>query len=193
MHFYRCFSMYSTSDFRNGLKILVENVPYEIVYFQHVKPGKGGAFVRTKIRNLLSSSVLEKTFRAGEKVGVPDIVEEDAQFLYADDDSYHFMNNSTFEQTPVGLDVVGDDKRFLKENTDVKLLSFNGKVITVSLPQFVTLQITSCEPGVKGDTVSGATKPAVLETGATVSVPLFINEGEQIKVDTRSGEYIERG
>jgi elongation factor P len=183
--------MYSTSDFRNGLKILVDDIPYEIVYFQHVKPGKGGAFVRTKIRNLKNEAVIEKTFRAGEKVGQPDIEEMEMQFLYADS-AFHFMNTSTYEQIAVDSGLIGDCKLFLKENTLVRILLFNGEVLKIELPQFVVLTISDCDPGLKGDTVSGATKQATLETGATIQVPLFINKGEQIRVDTRSGEYIER-
>ena len=183
--------MYSTSDFRNGLKILLDNTPLEIVYFQHVKPGKGGAFVRTKLKNLTNGSVVEKTFRAGEKVGVPDIADEEMQFLYADE-SLHFMNTSTYDQMEIPADVVGDKSLLLKENTHVRVLLFNGKVISIELPAFVELSIVDCEPGVKGDTVSGASKSAKVETGATVQVPLFINQGDSIKVDTRSGEYVER-
>ncbi|MCL4138443.1 UNVERIFIED_CONTAM: hypothetical protein GTU68_037702 [Idotea baltica] len=183
--------MYSTSDFRNGLKILYDNIPYEITYFQHVKPGKGPAFVRTKLRNLLNGSILDNTFRAGEKLDKPDIALEKMQFLYADE-SYHFMNTSTYDQVALPADVVGDSSLFLKENLDVEVLFFNGSVINIDLPQFVELVVADCEPGVRGDTVSGATKAATLETGATVQVPLFINQGETIKVDTRNCEYIER-
>jgi elongation factor P len=183
--------MYGTSDFRNGLKILVDDVPYEITYFQHVKPGKGGAFVRTKLRNLLNRSMLEKTFRPGEKLGVPDISEDQMQFLYADD-AMNFMNTSTFEQMAIQESVVGDSKLFLKENETVSVLVFNGEPISVELPSFVELAVAECEPGVKGDTVSGGSKPAVLETGGSVQVPLFINEGDVLKIDTRSKEYVER-
>lgn len=183
--------MYSTSDFRNGLKILLDSAPYEITYFQHVKPGKGGAFVRTKLRNLTNGSVVEKTFRAGEKVGVPDIAEEEMQFLYSDD-SFHFMNTSTYEQLEVTKEMVGDQALLMKENTLVRILIFNGRVISIELPSFVELEVVECEPGMKGDTVSGATKPAKVETGAKVQVPLFINQGDAIRIDTRSGEYVER-
>lgn len=183
--------MYSTSDFRNGLKILLDGTPFEMVYFQHVKPGKGGAFVRTKLKNLLNGSVLEKTFRPSEKVGIPDISDVEMQFLYADD-AFHLMNMETFEQISVGLEVLGDRALFLKESTMVRVVIFNGEVISIELPSFVELVITECDPGLKGDTVSGATKPAKLETGASVQVPLFINQGDKIKVDTRSGQYVER-
>lgn len=184
--------MYSTSDFRNGLKILYDKIPYEITYFQHVKPGKGGAFVRTKLRNLLNGSIIENTFRAGDKVEKPDISLEQMQFLYSDDDSYHFMNTSTYDQIALATEIVGDKALFLKENLSVEVLFFNGSVINIDLPLFVELSVADCEPGVRGDTVSGATKAATLETGAKVQVPLFINQGETIKVDTRSCEYVER-
>lgn len=183
--------MYSTNDFRNGLKILLDGKPYEITYFQHVKPGKGGAFVRTKIRNLRDGSVIERTFRSGEKIDKPDISDVEMQFLYSDGD-YHFMDTETFEQIALSEKVLGDSKYYLTENMMVKILMMGGEVLNIDLPSFVNLKITYCEPGVKGDTVTGATKPAKLETGATVQVPLFVNEGELIKIDTRTGEYIER-
>ena len=183
--------MYSTSDFRNGLKILMEGKPYEIVYFQHVKPGKGGAFVRTKLKNLREGNVVEKTFRSGEKVERPDISDIEMQFLYSDD-NYHFMNTETYEQIALPSDVIGESRFFLKENMMVKILMLGDEVLNIELPSFVNLKISHCEPGVRGDTVSGATKPATLETGAKVQVPLFVNEGEEIRIDTRSGEYIER-
>lgn len=183
--------MYTVSDFRNGLKILLDSIPFEIVYFQHVKPGKGGAFVRTKLRNLKNNNIHEKTFRASERFERPDIEQTSMQFLYADD-AYHFMDNDTFEQISVSAEIVGDKKLLLKESTVVEILRFNGEVINIELPMFMELLITECEPGVKGDTVSGATKSATVETGAIFQVPLFINAGDKIRVDTRSGEYIER-
>ena len=183
--------MIATSDFRNGLKILIDNVPYEITYFQHVKPGKGPAFVRTKLRNLLSKTTVEKTFRAGEKVGKPDISEVEMQFLYSDS-AYNFMNNETFDQMAIEPDAVGEASNYLTENMIVRVVLFNGNVISIDLPAFVELQITETDPGLKGDTVSGATKPATLETGAVVQVPLFINVEDKVRIDTRSGEYIER-
>ena len=183
--------MYSTNDFRNGLKILLDGKPYEIAYFQHVKPGKGGAFVRTKIRSLRDGSVIEKTFRSGEKVDKPDISDVEMQFLYCDGD-YHFMDTETFEQMSLPEKTLGDSRYYLTENMMVKILMMGGEILNIDLPSFVNLKITYCEPGVKGDTVTGATKPATLETGAKVLVPLFVNEGETIKIDTRTGEYIER-
>jgi elongation factor P len=183
--------MYSTSDFRNGLKVLIDNKPYEIIYFQHVKPGKGGAFVRTKLKNLRDGSVVEKTFRSTEKVDKAEFSDVEMQFLYADD-KFHFMDTETFEQISLPENVIGDNKLFLKENMLVKILMMEGEVLNIDLPAFVTLKITHCEPGIKGDTVSGATKPAILETGAKITVPLFVNEGENIKIDTRTKAYVER-
>ncbi len=184
--------MYSTSDFRNGLKIEIDGVPYTIIYFQHVKPGKGGAFVRTKLKNLLSGGVVDRTFRAGEKVKRPDIKESSMQFLYSDGEGYHFMDMESYEQITVPEEQVGDGRDFLKENTVVDVLEFNGRVIGIDLPNFVELKVVETEPGVKGDTATGGSKPAKLETGAVVNVPLFIDEGDVLKIDTRTGEYVER-
>lgn len=184
--------MYSTQDFKNGLKIEYEGEPYIIVEFQHVKPGKGGAFVRTKLKNLLTGRVLDPTFKSGDKVGKPDMDDKEMQYLYREGEHYTFMDNSTYEQVMVDADVVGDATKWMKENTNTEVMFWNGKPIGVSLPNFVELQITECEPGVRGDTAQGATKPAVLETGATVNVPLFVNEGETIKIDTRTSTYVER-
>lgn len=184
--------MYSTTDFRKGLKIEIDGVPYSIVDFQHVKPGKGGAFVRTKLKNLVSGGVIDKTFRAGEKVGKPDIREFTMQFLYADSEGYHFMDTESYEQIMVSDEQIGADKEFLKENTIVDVLEYNGKVLGIDLPNFVELAVAETEPGFKGDTATGGTKPAKLETGAVVNVPLFINEGDVLRVDTRTGEYVER-
>lgn len=184
--------MYSTTDFRKGLKIEIDNAPYLIVDFQHVKPGKGGAFVRTKLKNLLSGGIVDKTFRAGEKVGKPDVNQCGMQFLYSDKEGYHFMNNDTYDQVLVSPDDVGEGKKFLKENTAVEILEYRGKVFGVELPIFVSLEVSSTEPGFKGDTSSGGSKPARLETGYEVNVPLFINEGDILKIDTRTGDYVER-
>lgn len=183
--------MYSTSDFRNGLKILIDTTPFEIVYFQHVKPGKGGAFVRTKLRNLINNNILEKTFRAGEKVGKPDLDEIEMQFLYADD-QYHFMDTSSYEQVSLSAETLGDNKYYMKEGIAAQIVRFNGEVISVQVPSFVELTVAQCDPGVKGDTVSGATKPATLETGAEIQVPLFINTGDILRIDTRTKAYVER-
>jgi elongation factor P len=182
----------STSDFRNGLKIELDGQPYNITYFQYVKPGKGGAFVRTKVKSLISGKVIDKRFRAGEKVEEADIEERKMQYLYQDGDSLIFMDNQTYDQTPFSAETVGDAVQFLKENLDVDVLFWNGNPINVELPNFVIAAVSYCEPGEKGDTASNVTKPATLETGAVVQVPLFIKEGESIRVDTRSGEYVER-
>jgi elongation factor P len=164
----------------------------EIVGFQHVKPGKGGAFVRSKLKNVITGRVLDKTFRAGEKVDEARLEETTYQYLYEDGDLYHFMDKETYDQTPVGAAIVGDKKNWLIENMDVGLLSHDGKVIALNLPLFVEMDITKCDPGLQGDRSSGGTKPATLTTGVTVQVPLFVNEGDKIKVDTRTGEYMER-
>ncbi|EPX63182.1 Translation elongation factor P [Cystobacter fuscus DSM 2262] len=182
-----------TSEFRNGLKIEIDGEPFVIEYFQHVKPGKGSAFVRTKIRSLLSGRVLEPTMKSGDKVGVPDIEEKAMQFLYVQDGDYYFMDKRNFEQTFLSEKVLGEAKNFLKENIDADVLFWNGKAIAVTLPNSVDLKVSKCDPGVRGDTVSGALKPATLETGFVVNVPLFINEGDVLKIDTREGgKYLTR-
>lgn len=183
---------YSTSDFKKGLKIECDGKPFTIVDFLHVKPGKGGAFVRTKLKNLLTGGVIDQTFRAGEQVVKPDLVEKEMQYLYKDKDLYNFMDNETFEQISLTGDQVGGSKNFLQENTVVKILFYKDSPIDVELPTFVEIKIAKTTPGIKGDTVSGTTKPATIETGATIQVPLFVNEGDTVKVDTRTGTYIER-
>lgn len=184
--------MLSTTDFRKNLKFMVDGSPCIIIDCQHVKPGKGGAFVRTKYRNLLTGNVNEQNFRSGEKFEKPDLEDKDMQYLYVEGDNYYFMDTSTYEQTFITKEALGDAINFLKEQIEASVLFFEGKVIAVELPNTVELAVTSCDPGVKGDTVSGATKPATLETGYTVNVPLFINEGDVLKVDTRTGDYLER-
>jgi len=184
--------MYQTSDFRKGLKIEFKEEPYLIVDFLHVKPGKGGAFVRTKLKNLITGRVLDATFRSGEKVGRPDLEEKDMQYLYKDSEGYCFMDNNTYEQIFLTEGQVGETRNFLQENINAKMLYFKGRPIGLDLPTTVDLTVTLSEPGVKGDTASGATKSATLETGLVVQVPLFINEGDVLKIDTRTGEYIER-
>jgi elongation factor P len=181
-----------TSEFRKGLKIEIDGEPFEIVEFQHVKPGKGSAFVRTSIRSLFSGRVLQPTFKSGDKVGKPDIEEREMQYLYKQGDDYYFMDTRNYEQTFVGDKALGDSKNFLKENVNANILFFNGKALGVSLPNSVDLKVTKCDPGVRGDTVSGAMKPATLETGYQVQVPLFINEGDVLKIDTRDGKYLTR-
>jgi elongation factor P len=184
--------MYSTTDFRNGLKIEFEGEPYVIVYFQHVKPGKGGAFVRTKLKNLKSGAVLEHTFRSGDKVNRPDLDEREMQFMYRMENAFHFMDTATYEQIYLDADHMGDAAGYMVENLPVRILFYRGEPIGIDLPIFITLRIVETEPGVRGDTVSGATKAATLESGATVQVPLFLGVGDRIKVDTRTGIYIER-
>lgn len=184
--------MYGTNQFRNGLKIELDKEPFVIVEFQHVKPGKGGAFVRTKLKSLLSGNVLERTFRSGEKVGKPELEEKDMQYLYNSEEQYHFMDTETYEQMFLTEDQLSTSKNYLQENIVVKILFYNGNPIGVDVPIFVNLRITDTDPGVRGDTASGGTKPATLETGAVVQVPLFLNIDDVVKVDTRTGDYIER-
>ena len=180
-----------TSAFKNGLKIELDGEPFTITFFQHVKPGKGGAFVRTKVKNLKTGRVLDRTFRSGEKVDEADVEDRSMQYLYHDGSSYIFMDNSSYDQVPFSEDQIGDATKFLKENLEVDVLFWRGNPINIELPSFIEATVTQCDPGVKGDTASGATKPATIETGAVIQVPLFIKEGEVLRVDTRSGEYVE--
>jgi elongation factor P len=181
-----------TSQFRNGLRIELDGEPYAITYFQHVKPGKGGAFVRTRLRNLRTGRTVEQTFRAGASVEEADVEDRRMQYLYQDGDTLVFMDTRTFEQVPFTLEQVGDARRFLQENMEVDVLFWRGSPLQIELPNFIEAVLVRCDPGVRGDTASGATKPATLETGAVIQVPLFLKEGDRIKVDTRTGEYIER-
>ena len=178
--------MISAGDFRNGVTFEMEGNVYAIIEFQHVKPGKGAAFVRTKIRNVISGAVTEKTFNPNDKYPTAFIERKDMQYLYNDGDLYYFMDNETYEQ------ILGDNFKFVTENMECKVLSYKGNVFGVEPPNFVVLTVTETEPGVKGDTATNVTKPAKLETGAEVKVPIFINEGEAIRIDTRTGEYMER-
>ena len=184
--------MISAGDFRNGVTIELEGNIYQIIEFQHVKPGKGAAFVRTKLKNIKSGGVVEKTFRPTEKFENAHIDRKEMQYLYNDGDLYYFMDNETYEQQAIDSAHLGDGFRFVKENTPVKVLSYKGVVFGVEPPNFVELQVTKTDPGFKGNTATNATKPATLETGAEIKVPLFIDEGEMIRVDTRTGEYMER-
>ena len=184
--------MLSTSEFRKGLKIELEGKPHEIVDFLHVKPGKGGAFVRTKLRNLITGNVIDKTFRSAEKVDMPNLQERKMQYLYDDEELFYFMDQETYDQISITTDHLGDKKGFLQENIVVTVLFHNNQPIGVDLPIFVELAISKTDPGLKGDTVSGASKQATLETGAVIQVPLFLEEGDIIKIDTRTGAYIER-
>ncbi|MBQ2184969.1 MAG: elongation factor P [Lachnospiraceae bacterium] len=184
--------MISAGDFRNGITIELEGNVFQIIEFQHVKPGKGAAFVRTKLKNIKNGGVVEKTFRPTEKCPQARIDRKDMQYLYADGDMYNFMDVETYEQIALSKDEIGDALKFVKENEMVKMLSHNGQVFSVEPPLFVELEITETEPGFKGDTATGASKPAIVETGAQVSVPLFVEIGEKIKIDTRTGEYLSR-
>ncbi len=184
--------MISAGDFRNGVTFEMDGSVYQIIEFQHVKPGKGAAFVRTKIRNVISGAVTEKTFSPTDKFPSAFVERKDMQYLYNDGDLYYFMDNETYENIPISKDVLSDNFKFVKENMDCKVLSYKGKVFGVEPPFFIELEVTETEPGFKGDTATNATKPATLETGAQIRVPLFINEGDHIKVDTRTGEYMER-
>ena len=184
--------MISAGDFRNGITIEYENNVYQIIEFQHVKPGKGAAFVRTKLKNIKSGGVVEKTFRPTEKCPQARIDRKEMQYLYADGDLFNFMDTETYEQIALSADNVGDSLKFVKENELCKVCSHNGNVFAIEPPLFVELAITETEPGFKGDTATGATKPAIVETGAQVMVPLFVEQGEVIKIDTRTGEYLSR-
>lgn len=185
--------MIATSDFKKGAKILFRDEPYQIVDFQHVKPGKGGAFVRTKMKNMITGLIREETFRSGEKFEKPDLVYRDMQFLYAEDGHYNFMDQENYDQMTFDENHIEDVKDYLKEQTTYTVLYFEGQPISVNPPLFMELTVTETTPGVRGDTAQGgATKPATMETGLVVQVPLFVNEGDRIKVDTRDGVYVER-
>ncbi|MDD7388607.1 MAG: elongation factor P [Lachnospiraceae bacterium] len=184
--------MLSAGDFRNGITIEYDNNIYQIIEFQHVKPGKGAAFVRTKLKNIINGGVVEKTFRPTEKFEEARIDRVEMQYLYSDGDLFYFMDMNTFEQIGLNQEQIGDALKFVKENEMVKIISHKGNVFAVEPPLFVELEITDTEPGFKGDTATGATKPATVETGALVYVPLFVNLGDKIKIDTRTGEYLSR-
>ncbi len=184
--------MISAGDFRNGLCFEMDGQVYQVVEFQHVKPGKGAAFVRTKYKNVKTGSVVERSFNPNEKFEQAQLERRDMQFIYADGDLYYFMDVDTYEQTPIHSDKIGDGTKFLKEEMICKVVSYKGDIFQVELPITVELEITECEPGVRGDTTNNANKYATLETGAVVKVPLFVNQGEKIRVDTRTGEYLER-
>ena len=184
--------MISAGDFRNGVTFELDGQVVQVIEFQHVKPGKGAAFVRTKLRNVITGTVVEKTFNPTEKFTPAFVERKDMQYSYDDGDLYHFMDTETWEETLVGHDLVGDNFKFVKEEMICKVLSFKGNVFGVEPPMFVELAVTQTDPGFKGDTATGASKPATLETGAQIKVPLFVNEGDVLKIDTRTGEYLER-
>ena len=184
--------MVSAGDFRNGVTLEIDGQVVQIMEFQHVKPGKGAAFVRTKLKNVINGGVVERTFRPTEKFPAARIDRVDMQYLYADGDLYNFMDNNTYEQVALNKDIVGVALKFVKEIVVVKVCSYNGSVFSVEAPLFVELEITDTEPGFKGDTATGATKPATVETGAQINVPLFVSTGDRVKIDTRTGEYLSR-
>ena len=184
--------MITAGEFRNGVTFELEGNVFQIIEFQHVKPGKGAAFVRTKLKNVITGGVVEKTFRPTEKMPKAHIERKDYEYISNDCELYYFMEQETFEQMPLSAEQLGDSLKFVKENMVVKVLSYKGNVFGVEPPTFVELVVTETEPGFKGDTTTGATKPATLETGATINVPLFVNQDDTIRVDTRTGEYMER-
>ena len=184
--------MVTAGDFRNGVTFDDGGVVLQVIEFQHVKPGKGAAFVRTKLRNVMTGAVIERTFSPTDKFQDARIERKEMQYLYNDGDLYYFMDMETFEQEPIGAALLPDSFKFVKENDMCKLVSYNGKVFSVEPPMFVTLEVADTEPGVRGDTATSAKKPCTLETGAVINVPLFINTGDVLKIDTRTGEYIER-
>lgn len=184
--------MLATNDFKKGLKILLDNEPYTIVDFQHIKPGKGNQFTRTKLKHLVTGQNLERTIKSGEKFGVPDVAYVDMAFLYKDDNGFNFMNNENYEQLCLSDEVVGDNYKYMIENMEVKVCLLDDRAVGIELPITVQLKVAQTDPGFKGNTVSNTTKPATLETGYVVQVPLHTNEGDTLKIDTRSGEYMER-
>ena len=184
--------MISAGDFRNGVTFEMDGNVMQVIEFQHVKPGKGAAFVRTKVKNVITGGGVEKTFNPTEKYPTAYIERRDMQYLYSDGDLYYFMDNENYEQLPINKSVLSDNFKFVKENTDVKVLSYKGNVFGVEPPFFVDLEITKTDPGFKGNTATNTTKPAILETGAEIRVPLFLDEGDKIRIDTRTGEYMER-
>jgi elongation factor P len=184
--------MYDTSDIRKGLKIMIDGSPYTVVEFQFVKPGKGAAFTRTKMKNLLTGAVLERNLRSGERLEPADVETKTMQYLYADADTFVFMDTTTYDQVQIPRETIGDQAAFMPENINVEVLFFHDRAVGVTLPNFIEQAITETEPGFRGDTSTGATKPAKISTGATVNVPLFIGVGDVVKIDTRTGEYLER-
>ena len=184
--------MISAGDFRNGITLEIDGNVVQVIEFQHVKPGKGAAFVRTKLRNIINGGVTETTFRPTDKYPQAHIEKSDMQYLYSDGDMYNFMNTENYEQIALTSEQIGDALKFVKENDMVKMLSYQGKVFSVEPPMFVEVEVTETEPGFKGNTATGASKPAIVETGAQVMVPLFVERGNKIQIDTRTGEYLKR-
>ncbi|HEX7927906.1 MAG TPA: elongation factor P [bacterium] len=184
--------MYETSDIRKGLKIVIDGVPYAVVDFQFVKPGKGNAFTRTKIKNLMNGNVIDRTYKSGEKLEPAEMEDRNMQFMYKDGEGYNFMDQQSYEQMAVPEDIVGDAKDYLLENMMCMVSVFNDRPVSVAVPNFVELEVAHTDPGEKGNTVTGARKQATLSTGATINVPLFVNIGDKLKIDTRTGDYVER-
>lgn len=184
--------MISTNDFRTGLTVEIDGAVYSVVDFQHVKPGKGAAFVRAKLKNVETGSVQERTFRAGEKVARAHVERKEMQYLYDAGDFYTFMDMETYEQINISRDTIGDDIKYLKENDSITVVMYKGRIIGIDLPYYVELTVADTAPGVKGDTAAGGSKPATMETGLVVNVPFFINMGDRIRIDTRTGEYLDR-
>ncbi len=184
--------MYDTSDIRKGLKFEIDGDPYTVLDFQFVKPGKGNAFTRCKIKNLVTGAVMDRTWRSGEKLQECSLDDREMQYLYHDEEGFHFMDQQSYEQFALATDMVGEDAKYLLENLEITVLMHNGKPISLTLPNFVQLEVVDTEPGMKGDTVTGGRKPATMSTGAVINVPLFVERGETLKIDTRTGEYVER-
>jgi elongation factor P len=184
--------MYQTSDIKNGLKVEMDGYPWNVVYFQFVKPGKGTAFTRTKLKNLITGNVVERTFRSGETLAPADVSEDEMQYLFSDDDGASFMNTETYDQVHISKKTIGDDIKWLMEQMYVRVLFYKGNPVNIELPNFIEVEVTYTEPAVKGNTSTGATKAATLATGAEVQVPMFIDRGDVLKIDTREGEYVER-
>ncbi|NLB17656.1 MAG: elongation factor P [Syntrophomonadaceae bacterium] len=184
--------MISVNDFKTGMTVELDGMVWQVVEFQHVKPGKGAAFVRTKLRNVKTGGSVEKTFRGGEKIPRARLDKSEMQYLYGGGDEYFFMDNSTYEQVAISQEQLGDGLKWLKENMNIHVVMYRGEIIGLELPNFVELEVVETEPGIKGDTASGATKQATLETGAKVQVPLFVNVGDMLRIDTRTGLYMER-
>jgi elongation factor P len=184
--------MIDTSQFKKGVFIEMDGVPYQILEFQHVKPGKGNAFVRTRIKNLINNNVIDKTFKSGDRVGEPELETKRMQYLYTDGNGFQFMDLEAYEQISLDTKTIGENKFYLVENLEIEVLYYQGRPIAIDLPNFVELVVTYTEPGIKGDTVSGSGKPATVSTGLTVSVPLHVTTGDRLKVDTRDGKYVEK-
>ena len=185
-------SVYPTNEFKKNVKLEIDNIPYSIVEFQHVSPGKGSAFTRTKLKNLLNGNVIERTFKSGDRIPAANVDNREMQFLYKDNNGFNFMNTENYEQIIISEEQIGEQALFMMDNMTVQVLFFNDKPITVDLPTFVNLKVKSTAPAFKGDTVTGGTKPATMETGAVVQVPFHISEGDLLKIDTRESSYVEK-